>query len=194
MKNCLALCGLVLSPAVAWCGAVTIGAPASDVTSGTVSVSAQPMKRVLFGGLYTLYDFANPSSGPVAVDVQGALVEETVDAAAEHGVPEGPSQVVTGSAVIVINGPDVFAVIRDTAPADPALVGDKKPRAIGVVNGVPEPASLALTGLALLVVTWLRLGPKPVPATVQPRSSRRRILPTALFGKSSRNSTILGRL
>jgi hypothetical protein len=32
------------------------------------------------------------------------------------------------------------------------------------------------------------------PPALQPRSSRRRILPTGVFGSSARNSTILGRL
>ena len=184
MKTCSSLFLLALFPAVAWSSTVNIGVKPQNATQAIASFSASalPLNSIFFGGFFIMYDFS-------AADVTVAQISDQAGGIVVSGA----------SGTILSKDESDGKVLLTASEPEPAFVTAAQPSNAGVfednfVNVVPEPASLTLAALALLVLTWSPLGKTPASSVTQPRSSRRKLVPSRLIGSSSRNSTLLGRL
>ncbi len=164
---------------------------------------------LVLGGFFTLYNFAVvsplvPAAEIIQIGAVAPVDRPVIDSPHAQPLNEELEAVVVpvdmaGVTLVQVALPVPPVGLPIIRPADEidiplrVISGPIRPGTSPVfpaVNGIPEPTTLSLAALAAVALVALSGNF----FRRQPRSSRRRILPTGLLGKSSRNSTILGRL
>lgn len=205
MKLPLAVGLISLLPMSTWAVPVASSLSGSNASFAAQAGAQHSSGGMVFGGFFTLYNFAVvsplvPAAKILQIDavapvdtpaVDSPYAQPLTDELEAIGEPDDTTPLLlvhTGTPILAVESPfeEAYTTVRVIA----GPIRPPKGAPFPSVTDVPEPSTLSLAALAAVALVAF----SGHLAKRHPRSSRRRILPTGLFGRSSRNSTTFGRL